>query len=59
MGLSSLELRILVAEQRTLNKIQRTVGWGRLETLHHCLPRQHKSPDYLYPQIKQQQQSLS
>ena len=52
-------LRILVSEQRTLNKIRRTVCWGRLETLHHCLPRQYKSPDYLYAQIKQQQQSLS
>ena len=52
-------LRMLVAEQRTINKIQRTVYWGRLQTLHHCLPRQYKSPDYLYAQIVQQQQSAS
>ena len=52
-------LRMLVAEQRTLNKIQRTVCWGRLQTLHHCLPRQYKSPDYLYAQIVQQHQAVS
>jgi len=51
-------LRMLVAEQRTLKKIQRTVCWGRLQILHHCLPRQYKSPDYLYVQILQQHQAL-
>jgi hypothetical protein len=51
-------LRMLVAEQRTLKKIQRTVCWGRLQILHHCLPRQYKSPDYLYAQIQQQHQAL-
>ena len=33
-------LKMLIAEKRSLNKIQRTVCWGRLEILHHCLPRQ-------------------
>jgi hypothetical protein len=42
---------MLIAEKRSLNKIQRTVCWGRLEILHHCLPRQYKSPDYLYAQL--------
>ena len=42
---------MLIAEQRTLNKIKKTVCWGKLETLHHCLPRQYKSPDYLYAQL--------
>jgi hypothetical protein len=44
---------MLVAEQRTFNKIQRTVCWGRLQTLHYYLPHQYKSPDYLYAQIVQ------
>jgi hypothetical protein len=34
------------------------VCWGRLQILHHCLPRQYKSPDYLYVQILQQHQAL-
>jgi hypothetical protein len=44
-------LKMLIAEQRSLKKIQRTVCWDRLEILHHCLPRQYKSPDYLYAQL--------
>ena len=40
-------LKILVTEGRSLNKIQRTVCWNRLETLHNCLPRRYKAPDYL------------
>lgn len=44
-------LKMLIAEKRSLNKIQRTVCWGRLETLHHCLPKHYKSPDYLYAQL--------
>jgi hypothetical protein len=52
-------LRMLITERRTLNKIQRTVCWGRLQTLHHCLPKHYKSPEYLYAQILQQQQALA
>ena len=52
-------LKILIAEKRSPRKIQRTVCWGRLETLHHCLPRHYKSPDYLYAQLLQQLQSPS
>lgn len=44
-------LKMLIAEQRSLKKTQRTVCWDRLEILHHCLPRQYKSPDYLYAQL--------
>lgn len=51
-------LRMLIAERRTLKKIQKTVCWGRLQTLHHCLPKHYKSPEYLYAQILQQQQAL-
>ena len=49
-------LKMLVAEKRTLKKIQRTVCWSRLETLHRCLPRHYKSPDYLYSQLLRNQQ---
>ena len=28
-------LKMLIAEKRTLNKIQKTVCWGKLATLHH------------------------
>jgi hypothetical protein len=52
-------LRMLINERRTLNKIQKTVCWGRLQTLHHCLPKHYKSPEYLYAQILQQQQALA
>jgi hypothetical protein len=52
-------LRMLITERRTLNKIQKTVCWGRLQTLHHCLPKHYKSPEYLYAQILQQQQALA
>lgn len=47
-------LKLLIAEQRSLSKIQRTVCWSRLQTLHHCLPRQYKAPDYLYAQLLMQ-----
>ena len=50
-------LKMLIVEQRTLNKIQRTVCWARLATLHHCLPRHYKSPDYLYAQLMREQQN--
>ena len=49
-------LKMLIAEQRTLTKIKRTVCWARLETLHHCLPKHYKSPDYLYSQLVRSEQ---
>ena len=52
-------LKMLIAEKRTLNKIQRTVCWGRLETLHHCLPRHYKSPQYLYAQLTRDEQKVA
>jgi len=52
-------LKMLIAEKRTLNKIQRTVCWGRLETLHHCLPRHYKSPQYLYAQLTREGQKVA
>jgi DNA-binding NarL/FixJ family response regulator len=35
-------MKMLIAENRSLKKIQRTVCWSRLDTLHHCLPRRYK-----------------
>ena len=50
-------LKMLIAEKRTLNKIQRTVCWGCLEKLHHCLPKHYKSPHYLYTQLTRDNQN--
>ena len=47
-------LRILVREEKTIQQIQRTVCWHRLETLHHCLPRQYKDPNHLYVHLKRE-----
>ncbi|QCH13711.1 DUF3136 domain-containing protein [Synechococcus sp. CB0101] len=52
-------LKMLIAEKRTLNKIQRTVCWGRLETLHHCLPKHYKSPQYLYAQLTREEKKVA
>jgi hypothetical protein len=45
-------MKMLIAENRSLKKIQRTVCWSRLDTLHHCLPRRYKPPHYLYAQLR-------
>jgi hypothetical protein len=47
-------LRILVREEKTIKQIQRSVCWHRLETLHHCLPRQYKDPKQLYFHLKRE-----
>ena len=52
-------LKMLISEKRTLNKIQRTVCWARLETLHHCLPRHYKSPHYLYTQLTREEPKVA
>ena len=52
-------LRMLVRDGLSLSKIQRTVCWGRLETLHHCLPRHYKSPQYLYAQLTRDTQKVA
>ncbi|MFN5116712.1 MAG: DUF3136 domain-containing protein [Cyanobacteriota bacterium] len=41
-------LRILIREGKTIEQIQRSVCWSRLEKLHHCLPRKYKEPAHLY-----------
>jgi hypothetical protein len=45
-------LRMLVREGNSLTKIQRTVCWGRLESLYQCYPGRYKSPDHLYFSIR-------
>lgn len=47
-------LRILILEEKTIKQIQRSVCWHRLETLHHCLPRQYKDPSHLYFHLKRE-----
>ncbi len=47
-------LRILIREEKTIEQIQRSVCWHRLETLHHCLPRQYKDPNHLYLHLKRE-----
>ena len=41
-------MRLLIREGRSLARIQRTVCWQRLASLHRCLPGQYRDPDYLY-----------
>jgi len=45
-------MRLLIKEGRSMEAIQRTVAWGRLQQLHLCLPSRYKSPDYLYAVLK-------
>jgi hypothetical protein len=45
-------MRLLLKEGRSMEAIQRTVCWSRLEQLHICLPGRYKSPDYLYAVLK-------
>ena len=47
-------LRILLKEGNSINKIERTVCWSRLATLHHCMPTRYKSPDYLCLLLKRE-----
>jgi hypothetical protein len=47
-------LRILLKEGASLNRIQRTVCWSRLTSLHACLPGRYKSPDYLCLLLKRE-----
>jgi hypothetical protein len=47
-------LRLLIQEGQSLQKVQRTVCWSRLESLHACLPRQYRNPEHLYVLLKRQ-----
>jgi hypothetical protein len=55
-------LRMLVKDGISLNKIQRTVCWDRLQLLHTTLPRQYRDPVVHYAMVKrdvEQQQALA
>jgi hypothetical protein len=45
-------LRILIREETPLAKIQRSVCWRRLETLHRSLPHRYSNPDQLVLQMQ-------
>jgi hypothetical protein len=45
-------LRILLREETPIAKIQRSVCWRRLDTLHRCLPHRYSSPQRLMLQIQ-------
>ncbi|MCX5954853.1 MAG: DUF3136 domain-containing protein [Cyanobacteria bacterium] len=41
-------MRLLLREGCTQKQIERTVCWDRLAILHHSLPKNYKSPEYLF-----------
>ncbi len=41
-------LRRLVADDRSLERIQRTHCWHNLQRLHNCLPQRYRAPLDLY-----------
>jgi hypothetical protein len=45
-------LRILLREETPIERIQRSVCWRRLDTLHRCLPHRYSSPQRLVLQIQ-------
>jgi hypothetical protein len=50
-------LRMLVQDGISLNKIQRTVCWDRLQLLHTTLPRQYRDPVVHYAMVKRDVES--
>ncbi|MEY2748218.1 MAG: hypothetical protein RLZZ168_234 [Cyanobacteriota bacterium] len=44
-------LKQLLLEGRPVARIEKTLAWSRLATLHNCLPRQYKSPDHIRHQL--------
>jgi hypothetical protein len=47
-------LCILTREETTIQRIQRSVCWHRLEKLDHYLPREYKDPNQLYLHLKRE-----
>jgi|LauGreDrversion4_2_1035121.scaffolds.fasta_scaffold865986_2 hypothetical protein len=47
-------LKMLLIEGSSLKKVQKTLCWSRLETLHTCLPRRYRSPDHLFHQLNRE-----
>jgi hypothetical protein len=50
-------LRMLVQDGLSLNKIQRTVCWDRLQLLHTTLPRKYRDPVVHYAMVKRDVES--
>ena len=44
-------LKQLLLEGRPVARIEKTLAWSQLTTLHNCLPRQYKSPDHIRHQL--------
>ncbi|MGA0769528.1 MAG: DUF3136 domain-containing protein [bacterium] len=51
-------LRILVRDGISQDKARRTVCWGRLATLHSCLPRQYRDPQHLFVLLQREQHAV-
>lgn len=47
-------LKQLLIEGRPSARIEKTLCWSRLETLHNCLPRQYKAPDHILHQLRRE-----
>jgi hypothetical protein len=47
-GMYCKALRILIREGKSIEQIQRSVCWHRLDTLYRSLPGQYKEPNHLY-----------
>ena len=47
-------LCILIREEKTIQRIQRSICWQRREKLDHCLPREYKDPNQLYDHLKRE-----
>lgn len=47
-------LRRLVQEGKSLESVQRTVCWDRLEKLHRCLPSQYRNPITHYTMLRRE-----
>lgn len=45
-------LKLLILEGKSLQAIQRTLCWERLEMLHHSMPRQYRDPVMHYGMVK-------
>jgi hypothetical protein len=45
-------LKLLILQGKSLQEIQRSLCWERLEMLHHSLPRQYRDPVMHYGMVK-------
>ena len=52
-------LRLLIQQGKSLQAIQRTLCWERLEQLHRSLPRQYRDPVMHYGMVKRSVEALA